>query len=317
MRLKKQLPAEQVMIRSKAQRLGIFSLVALLAALVAVDVSLAWVYVSALTKPGCSQPFASGEFDVPEEHWLPTGDGRSIRAWYYPSKNGAAILALGGIGGSLGDALPPARLLFDAGYGVLQIDSRACAHPPARVTLGGHEIYDAAAGVDFLLRRSDVDHDKIGAFGFSMGGVTLIRYTSKQPKIQALIAEGGYDHLATHIIQPGAAHSLPRSIFLYTVAAVFWVQTGVNPWRVSPIEEISGISPRPVFLIYGENEIQRAGGQAQFDAAQEPKFLWIVPGGDHGSNFGIAKEAYERNIIEFFNQTFFPETCSADTRRSR
>jgi len=283
-------------------RLGFFALVAIVAALIAVDFSLAWVYISALTQPGCSAPISLDDIDLPEEHWLPTEDGHSLRAWYYPSKNGAAILALGGIGGSLGEALPPARALIEAGYGVLQIDSRACAKPPARVTLGADEMQDVVAGLDFLLSRSEVAPDRIGGLGFSMGGVTLIQAAARLPQIQALIAEGGYDQLGHHIVQPGAKTSLGRKIFLYTVAGVFWLQTGVNPWEVSPIADLPAISPRPVFLIYGEHEIARANGRAQFDAAGEPKRLWVVPGGDHGDNYHIAIEEYERRVLEFFDQ---------------
>ncbi|MBC8507913.1 MAG: hypothetical protein ISR58_11665 [Anaerolineales bacterium] len=302
------------MVKTKALRLGIFSLVALLAALIAVDVGLAWVYVSALTQPGCSAPINLEEIDLPEEHWLTTEDGLLLRAWYYPSKNGAAVLALGGIGGSLGDVLPPVRPLIEAGYGVLQIDSRACARPHARVTLGAYEIHDAAAGIAFLLTRPDIDPEKIGAIGFSMGGVTIIRAAAlrqssgqaRQPQIKALVAEGGYDQLGKHIIQPDAGHSLPRKIFLYTVAGVFWVQIGVNPWEISPLDDIAKISPRPVFLIYGEHELERGGGKAQFDAAEEPKLLWVVPRGDHGGNYQVAKEEYERRIVEFFKQALFP-----------
>ncbi|MBL7161853.1 MAG: prolyl oligopeptidase family serine peptidase [Anaerolineales bacterium] len=287
----------------KILRLGIYALVALVAALIAVNISLAWVYVSVLTQPGCSVPQYLDEMDPPEEHWLVTEDGHSLQAWYYPSVNGAAILALGGIGGSLGDVLPPVRPLIEAGYGVLQINSRACAQPPARVTLGADEVYDAAAGLEFLLSRPEVNPDGIGAFGFSMGGVTIIRTAAQHPEIKAVVAEGGFDQLGKHIVQSGADHSLPRQIFLYTVAGVFWIQTGVNPWAVSPIDDLPAISPRPVFLVYGEYEITRGGGRAQFDAAGEPKFLWVVPGGDHGSNYRAAPDEYERKVLEFFNQT--------------
>jgi len=291
---------------SKVLRLSVFVLVAITAALLAVNFSLAWIYVSALTQPGCVSSNYLDEIDPPEEHWLTTEDGISLRAWYYPSKNGAAILALGGISGSLGDSLPPVKTIIEAGYGVLQIDSRACAKPQARVTLGADETYDAATGLDFLLARPEVDPDKIGAFGFSMGGVTLIRATARHPQIQALIAEGGYDQLGAHIVQPSIDHSLPRRIFLYTVAGIFWAQTGVNPWAINPLDEISQISPRPVFLIYGEHEIARGGGQLQFDAAIEPKSLWIVPGGDHGNNAQVAGKDYNRKVLEFFNKTLLP-----------
>ncbi len=289
--------------KPRVLRLSVFALVASAAALIAVNVSLAWVYVSALTRPGCFVPTYLEGIAPPEEHWLTTEDGHSLRAWYYPSENGAAVLALGGVGGSLGDALPPVRPLIEAGYGVLQIDSRACARPPARVTLGADEIYDAVAGLDFLLSRSDVEPDRIGALGFSMGGVTIIRTAAQRPEIKAVIAEGGYDQLGAHIIQPSVPHSLPRKIFLYTVAGVFWLQTNINPWAVSPLDDLPAISPRPVFLIYGEYELGRGNGQAQFDAAGEPKSLWVVPDGDHGANYRIAPEEYERRMIEFFDRT--------------
>jgi dipeptidyl aminopeptidase/acylaminoacyl peptidase len=274
----------------------------LLAALLAVDVTIAWLYVSALTRPGCPQAAFLDGLPEPEQHRLRLDDGRALRAWYYPSENGAAILAMGGLGGALGRKLPPVVPLIRAGYGVLQIDTFACAEPPARVTLGAREVDAAAAGVDFLLLRPDVHPARIGAIGFSMGGVTLIRAAARQPHIRALVAEGGYDHLGEHITRPGVEKPLPRAVFLHTVAAVYWLQTGVNPWRVSPRADIAAISPRPVLLIYGGNEVVRGGGWAQHEAAGEPKQIWIVPGGGHGGNYRIAPDAYERRVLNFFER---------------
>jgi hypothetical protein len=253
-------------------RLLAFGLLALLAALLAVDVALAWLYVSALTRPGCPQAAFLDDLPEPEQHWLRLDDGRALRAWYYPSENGAAILAMGGLGGALGRKLPPVAPLIRAGYGVLQIDTFACAEPPARVTLGAREVDAAAAGLDFL------------------------------PHIRALVAEGGYDHLGEHITRPGVEKPLPRAVFLHTVTGVYWLQTGVNPWRVNPRADIAAISPRPVLLIYGEDEVARGGGWVQYEAAGEPKEIWIVPGGDHGSNYRVAPEAYERKVLNFFER---------------
>ncbi len=290
-------------LRIKTLRLGVFALVAVIAVLIAVDISLAWIYVTALTRPGCAAPTHLDNIDLPEQHWLTIEDGHSLQAWYYPSSNGAAILALGGIGGSLGEVLPPVRPLIESGYGILQIDSRACAQPPARVTLGADEAQDAKTGIDFLRSHPEIDPERIGAFGFSMGGVAVIRAAAQHSEINAVIAEGGFDQLGKHILQPDVEHSLPRRIFLYTVAGIFWLQTGSNPWQIDPLEDISKISPRPVFLIYGEHEIGRGGGQAQYDAALEPKSLWIVPRGDHGRNYLIATEEYHQRVLDFFNRT--------------
>ena len=278
-----------------------FVLVAVLAVMLAVDIGLAWMYVRALTHPGCSSPISIENISDPEVIWLKTEDELHLRVWYYASQNGAAILSLGGVGGSLGQGLPPVNALLGAGYGVLQIDGRACAEPARAVTLGGNELLDAEAGLDYLLSLDDVDPGRIGAMGFSMGGVTALRLAARHPQIQAVVAEGGYDQLGKHITQPGAQYPLFRQIFLYTVAGTFWVQTGHNPWAISPLNDIADIAPRPVMLIYGEYEIERGGGHLQFEAADDPKTLWIVPGGDHGTNYQLDAVEYERRLLQFFD----------------
>ncbi|MFQ5616565.1 MAG: alpha/beta hydrolase, partial [Anaerolineales bacterium] len=195
--------------------------------------------------------------------------------------------------------------LLQAGYGVLQIGSRACAKtPPVPVTLGASEVNEAAAGLIFLQSRPEVAPDRIGIFGFSMGGVGAIRTAARHPEIAAVLAEGGYYNLGNDIVEPDdASVSVPRRIFLYTIAGVFWLRTGISPWTISPVDDIARISPRPVLLIYGEHEAGFGRAQAQFESAGEPKELWITPDGSHGQNYLVAPEEYERRVLEFFNQT--------------
>ncbi|MBU1661719.1 MAG: acetylxylan esterase [Chloroflexi bacterium] len=278
-------------------RLTIFAAVTLVAALAALDVGLAWIFVSGMTHPGCRQPQLVAGLPAPETHWLPTQDGLALRVWYYPSQNGAAILVFGGLTGSLGDSLPPVIPLIRAGYGVLQIDSRACANPPAPVTLGGNEIYDAGAALEFLLSRPEVDSERIGAIGFSMGGATALRAAAANPQIRTVVRDGGFSNLG-ELLSPAESASIPQLIFQSTVLAIYQYQTGVDPWAVDPIGDLPAISPRPVLLIFGEHEA--ASGREQFEAAREPKELWIVPGGTHGRNQIVAPEEYERRVFEFF-----------------
>lgn len=282
----------------RVARLSIFSVVFLL---VGVDFSAGWLFVGALIHPPCppSSPFPA--FPNPEQIQLQTDDGILLPAWYYPSQNGAAIITLGGMGGALGEALPPVEPLLAAGYGVLQIGSRACATPVRPVTLGENEIRDAAAGLAFLQARTEVDPARIGIFGFSMGGAGAIRTAARYPQISAVLAEGGYFNLGKDFVEPDGHEPLTRKVFLYTIAGVFWMRTGVNPWQVSPVDDIGEISPRPVLLIYGEHEAASGRAQMQFEAAGEPKTLWLVPGGDHGQNYRIAPEEYARRVVEFFD----------------
>lgn len=288
----------------RVARLSVFSIALFL---IGVDFSAAWIYVGALIHPPCSLPTPSPNFPTPEQLQLNTEDGILIPAWYYPSRNSAAIITLGGMGGALGSALPDVEPLLETGYGVLQIGSRACATPIRPVTLGANEVYDAAAGLAFLHTRAEVDPAQIGIFGFSMGGAGAIRTAARFTQISAVLAEGGYFNLGEDFVEPGMDEPPARKLFLYTIAGVFWLRTGVNPWQVSPVTDIGRLSPRPLLLIYGEREAASGRAQLQFDAAGEPKALWIVPGGDHGQNHRVAPEIYAQRVVDFFNQSLLDQ----------
>ena len=170
--------------------------------------------------------------------------------------------------------------------------------------MGMEEFQDIEAGLAYLNTKTDVK--RIGIFGFSMGGVTAIRTAARNPEIAAVVAEGGYHNMGDNIIKPDKHKSVFENAFLYTIAGMLWIYSGVNPWQVSPVDDLASISPRPVFLIYGEHEAESGHAQEQYDAALPPKHLWIVPGGSHGSNYGVAPEIYEAKILDFFNRTLLP-----------
>ncbi len=266
------------------------------------SLAIAHAFVYGLGHPPCSPnpPRLTG-FRAPDEIRLhaPT-DAVSVRAWYYPPANGAVIITTGGAGGALGQNTPPVGFLLEAGYGALQIDSRACAIPPAVVTLGANETYDVDGAVDWLETRPEVK--RIGIYGFSMGGVTAIRSAARNPSLQAVIAEGGYanlertfrnqEHPTTPLIQP----------FMRWMGTAFRLEYGIDPRQVSPLDDIAAISPRPVLLIYGSEERSLSDGRLQYEAAGQPKTLWIAPGGGHGSNYALHPEEYRQRVLAFFDR---------------
>ena len=284
-------------------RLMVIILGAILVLYLAGNSALAWGYAFALTHPGCNlQPSRIDGLPSPEEVWLNVDSQRQVRAWYYPGRNGAAIIASGGMEGALGENLPPVDFLIQEGYAVLQIDSRACARPPAPVSLGGYETHDVAAGLEYLRQRPEVS--QIGGFGFSMGAASLVRAAAEHPEIAVVVAEGGYYNLGKDITEPGSSQSVFRKLFLYSIAWAYWLQSGVSPWELSPIDELSNISPRPLLLIYGEGEVESGRALEQYAAAREPKELWIVPRGYHGGNYREVPEEYRGRILKFFRQNF-------------
>ena len=280
-------------------RLLIFASVTLAIILIGMNFGLSWIMVSAMTHPFCQTPSNIPGLAAPEEHWLATEDGISIRAWYYPSRNGAAVITFGGMGGSLGNRLPPVDFLVRAGYGVLQIDSRACAKPSAPVTQGHDELYDAEAALEFLLEQPEIHPRRIGAAGFSMGGASALRVSARHPEIQAIVRDGGFSNLGELLI-PKESQSLPEQILQSTIFKLYTFRSGIDPWKVDPIADLKLISPRPVLLIYGEHEAEY--GWEQYHSSNEDVELWIVPDGSHGQNHQIAAGEYTKRVGDFFDR---------------
>ena len=292
-------------------RLAVVALTGIVVVYLVLQTLAAGIYVYFLSHPGCIvAPVSPPDYPPHDEIILQNADGLRLRAWYYPPQNGVALLALGGPGGSLGSKLPPVKFLLDAGYGILQIDNRNCALDQANrpggaaapVTIGAREILDAQAGMEWLLARPEVQ--KVGATGFSMGGATAIMTAARHPEISAVVADGGYYNIGLDFVEPEKSKPLLETLFLYTVTGFHWAVTGVNPFKVSPVEDLPKISPRPVLLIYGDREIHSGRGDIQYAAAREPKELWIVPGGTHGTNHIVAQQEYERRVLAFLEQAF-------------
>ncbi|HEX9331212.1 MAG TPA: alpha/beta fold hydrolase, partial [Anaerolineales bacterium] len=174
---------------------------------------------------------------------LVTEDGIKLSAWYTPPKNGAVILVAHGYG----DKRPEDFYVLFAshGYGVIAWDFRAHGKSGGDFTsLGYYEMLDAKAALDFVLAQPDVKH--IGAWGGSMGAVTMIRATAHYPQIEALIADSPFVTLKEEM-DLRVPFPMMRSLIQLFAG---W-ETGVNPNEVRPVDDIALISPRPVFIIQG------------------------------------------------------------------
>ena len=98
--------------------------------------------------------------------------GSTLRGWYVPSRNGAAVIAFPGRKGPQRHC----RMLARHGYGVLLFDRRgegASDGDPNSYGWGGEK--DIRAAVDFLRHRADVDPERIGGIGFSVGDELMIQ----------------------------------------------------------------------------------------------------------------------------------------------
>ncbi|HXV95334.1 MAG TPA: alpha/beta fold hydrolase [Gaiellaceae bacterium] len=278
--------------RRYLRRAGIAAVAVLLAALVAQPLALAIGLTHrprAEVKPAdLGRPY--------EEVTLTTEDGLDLAAWYVPSENGAAVIVFPG----RGSRAPQARMLAEAGYGVLMLDMRGQGESegvPNAFGWGSDRDLDTA--IAYLQERPDVEEGRIGGIGYSVGGELLIEAAAENDGLAAVVSEGAGERSwrETMLQGSGAWSQLPTVVALNGIITVI---TGDPP--PPSLEDLVGrISPRPLFLIYATNG---QGGEnlnpQYYEAAGEPKEIWEITTGGHTGGFEAEPEEYERRVLAFF-----------------
>lgn len=233
-----------------------------------------------------------------QEIELVTEDNLILSAWYTPPKatRGAVILVAHGYGASRSEHYH--ALFASHGYGVISWDFRAHGKSGGDFSsLGYHEVLDAKAALDFALAQPGVEH--IGAWGGSMGGVTMIRAAAQYPEIEALVADSPFTTLEDEM-DLRVPFPVMRSLIRFFAER----ESGVAVDTVRPLDDIGRISPRPIFLIQGMGDgmVPINSAERLFDAAGEPRQLWTENDVPHLNMYAFYKTRYTKRVIKFFDE---------------
>lgn len=243
------------------------------------------------------------DFGLPFERVeFPSPDGLMLRGWFVPGGHASVVLAHGH-GGSKQDMLDHAGYLHEVGYSVLLVDFRAMGESDGNYsTLGYYEWQDLLGAAQYLKTRRDVDADRIGLLGVSMGAAAALLLGDEARHFKAIVADSSFATAETMAGRFDRWFKLPSWPFSLIVPWAIERQVGVAPSAVAPLKAIGRISPVPLFIIHGELDagIPPDDAHRLFAAAKEPKTLWMVEGAYHGGAHGTVKAEYEQRVLAFF-----------------
>jgi pimeloyl-ACP methyl ester carboxylesterase len=302
------------MIRKPARywrNLSLFTLTLILLAVILFGTTLAYSRAMLLVHPGRTTPRRTPS-DVGLDTWrevsFQSTDGIQLIAWYIPVMEdfpSPTLIYIHGLGSNREGLLDQARLLYEHGYSALLLDLRNHGDSSGTLsTMGYQEIWDVEGAIAFLLAQPEVDEKRIGLVGHSLGGGIVIRAAARFPGVKATVAESAFTSLEDNI-EEGVREltGLPPFPFAPLVTFFGELETGLDIHQLRPIDDLAQISPRAIMFIHGKHDpvIVVENSQKLFDAAQEPKALYIIENADHGGLMQADPEEFERQIVSFLD----------------
>lgn len=237
-----------------------------------------------------------------EEVKLKTEDNVTLDAWFIPAANktktNSTVIVLHGYPFDKGNVLPVSLFLHEK-FNLLLFDFRYLGKSEGSYTsVGFHEQKDLAAAVEYLRNKNQ---KKVGTFGFSLGAAVSIM-AAESINLTAIVADSSYSSLNSMLQQAYKQFLFLKFPFIAATKIFSKLILDISIDKVSPAESIAELKT-PVLLIHGSKDDQILVGNAyELKQAQPNAELWIVEGANHGEAYSLAKEDYERKVLEFFTK---------------
>ncbi len=201
-----------------------------------------------------------------EDAWFTAADGVKLHGWYVPcDKPRAVVLFAHGNAGNLSDRAEMLRYLQGPlRTSVMIFDYRGYGRSEGQPNEAG-VLLDARAARAWLAKRAGVQEKDIVLLGESIGGAVMVDLAAADGA-RGLVLENSFTSLADV-----AAHHYP-----------FFPARALMRNRLDSLAKI-GQYHGPLLIRHGDADtiIPFEQGQRLFAAANEPKRMVVLPGGDH------------------------------------
>jgi pimeloyl-ACP methyl ester carboxylesterase len=172
--------------------------------------------------------------------------------------------------------------------GVVVFDFRGHGRSGGATTLGDKEIHD----VDTVVRHArELGYERVVTVGFSMGASTVLRHAGILGGVDGVVSVSGpgrWYYRGTPsmrrvhwAVEHRTGRFITKRILNTRVSRGRW-----DPVPLPPADAAALISPTPVLIVHGDKDEYFPSDHAEqlFEAARQPKELWIVPGLGHAES---------------------------------
>ena len=222
-----------------------------------------------------------------------SADGTPLHGWFIPAKNRAAKAAKGtvvfshGNAGSISYHLGFCTWLAEASYNVFMYDYRGFGKSGGTVDRRGM-IDDVKAAFAYAGKRQDIDPNRLVSFGHSLGGAQSVTALGETPVkgLRAIIIDGAF-----------ASYQ--------AMAGIIGGQLGASlvTDELAPKDFVKKLPPVPFLVVHGTNDevVPVSQGLQLYEAAAQPKTLFEVKTGRHGTALSRDNGAYRKKMITWLD----------------
>lgn len=222
-----------------------------------------------------------------------SADGTPLHGWFIPAKNKSAKAAKGtvvfshGNAGSIGHHLGFCAWLAESSYNVIMYDYRGFGKSGGSVDRRGM-IDDVKAALAYAGKRPDIDTSRIVSYGHSLGGAQSVTAIAEAPVkgLRAIVIDGAF-----------ASYQ--------AMARIVGGQLGASliTDELSPRDFVQKLSPVPLLVVHGSKDevVPVSQGRMLYEAAGQPKTLFEVKTGRHGTALSNDDGAYRKKMIAWLD----------------
>jgi pimeloyl-ACP methyl ester carboxylesterase len=249
-----------------------------------------------------------------EEVRYPSDSGATLSAWLVtPEEPRAGVVLLHGIHADRRAMLGRAALLSASGFVCLLPDLQGHGESLGeRITFGYLESSDALASVDYL--RARYPALRIGGIGLSLGGASFL-LAGERLEVDALVVESVYATIEEAV---GNRISMRVGPFSRLLTPLLLVQLGprlgFRSEDLRPVERIENLKC-PCYIVSGAEDrcTPEAEARRLYEAAPDPKELWMVSGAGHVDLLERDPRGYRENILPFLTEHLVEKKVASDS----
>jgi alpha-beta hydrolase superfamily lysophospholipase len=224
-----------------------------------------------------------------EEVWLDTRDGVQLHGWFVPGRPGMPLaLFFHGNAANISHRVDILQYFNEIGLATFIFDYRGFGRSRGQ-SIREEDLYMDARGALDYLRTRGWSSSRIIYYGRSMGAAVSLQLGLETPPA-AVVLECPFTSMSEI-----AWHTAP-----ITYGLIGWWTIDAKFDNINKIEKLS----RPVIIFQGDQDkvVPQNMAERLFQRANEPKALYLIPGGGHSNLFQVGGEKYRNAWIDLIRQ---------------